>query len=537
MVGNNGAHRSLRALTAIAPNTVQEAPSSQAWVQTVEIPAPTLEDNTAFAERLCKQLEKPMGGRKISLDMEALRSLPAILRTGEGAMECTLFGQGAEAVLIDVRPLGKRPRPGLAVDLGTTRVVLRLVDMVTGQHLGEVSFDNPQGQVGPDILARIHYAGTAGGLEELQGLITQSITQEAAALAQSCGLSKKDILCVAVAGNTAMTHLLLGADPHWMIREPYTPMINSPGFLKCADLGLDFAKAARVYVFPNVGSYFGGDLLAGILSSNMYCKEEVSILVDVGTNAEVVVGNRDWLMACAGAAGPALEGGVTAMGMLAGPGAIEKVRIDPITRDFTFQTIGGGKPVGICGSGVIDLAAQLFLAGMIDLRGKLLPSACQGRLTEQDEILALVIVPASQSGNGHDLLFSQVDLDSLVRSKAAMYTILRTLTNTVGLAFSDLAEFNIAGTFGSYIDPVSAITIGMIPDLPLSRYKALGNTSLEGATQILLHRQAVDYVKDIREKITYMELNVNQEFMNRFSAAKFIPHTNPALFPSVVIPR
>ena len=510
---------------------------SETWVHTVEIPAPTLDDNTAFVERLCRQLDKPMGGMKISVDMDVLRALPSILRTGEGAMDCTLFGQGNQAVLIGVRPHGDTPKPGLAVDLGTTRVVLRLVDMLTGNHLAESSFDNPQGQVGPDILARIHHAEPAGGLEELQCLIAQEISREGAKLARSCGLAPKDIYCLAVAGNTAMTHLLLGADPHWIIREPYTPMVNSPGFLKCADLGLDFARAARAYVFPNVGSYFGGDLLAGILSSNMYCKDEVSILVDVGTNAEVVVGNRDWLMACAGAAGPALEGGVTAMGMLAGPGAIEKVHIDPNTREFTFQTIGNGKPVGICGSGVIDLAAQLFLAGMIDLRGKLVPAACQGRLTEQDEISALIIVPASDSANGQDLLFSQADLDSLVRSKAAMYTILRTITNTVGLAFSDLAEFNIAGTFGSYIDPVSAITIGMIPDLPLSRYKALGNTSLEGATQVLLHRKSVEQVQEIREKITYMELNVNQEFMNRFSAAKFIPHTNPALFPSVQIPH
>ena len=508
-----------------------------AWVHTVEIPAPSLENNTAFVERLCMQLEKPMGGMEISVDVEVMRSLPEILRTGEGAMDCTLFGQGSEAVLIGIGPKKGAPLPGLAVDLGTTRVVLRLVDMRTGRFLKESSFDNPQGRIGPDVLARIHHAGREGGLEELQSLIAQEISREGARLAAACGLSSKDVYCVAVAGNTAMTHLFLGADPHWIIREPYTPMVNSPGFLLCRDLGLDFAKSARVYVFPNVGSYFGGDLLAGILSSGMYCKDDVSILVDVGTNAEVVVGNKDWLMACAGAAGPALEGGVTAMGMLAGPGAIEKVRINPQTREFVFQTIGGIKPVGICGSGVIDLAAQLFLAGMIDLRGKLVHSACDGRLTEENEIPALVIVPAEESANGRALLFSQADLDSLVRSKAAMYTILRTITNTVGLAFPDLAEFNIAGTFGSYIDPVSAITIGMIPDLPLSTYKALGNTSLEGAAQILLQRESVAAVKEIREKITYLELNVNQEFMNRFSAAKFIPHTNPALFPSVRIPH
>ena len=505
------------------------------WVHEAEMPAPSLEDNTAFVERLCRQLSGRVNNRDISADLSVIRALPKIINSGTEKVRCTLFGSEAGTALIDARPI-QAPAPlGLAVDLGTTRVVLRILDLEAGQALAEESFDNPQVQAGPDVLARIHYAETAEGADHLRSLISNAIDSRAAQLAEAAGLASKDILCVAVAGNTAMTHLFLGADPFWMIREPYTPMVNKPGFFRCSELGLNFAPSARAFVFPNVGSYFGGDLISGILNSGMNEAEDVSMLVDVGTNAEVVIGNRDWLMACAGAAGPALEGGVAAMGMTAGPGAIEKVRIDPETREFSFSTIEEKPPVGICGSGVIDLAAQLFLAKIIDLRGKLIQEACGDRFRKAEGLSAIAVVPAPESATGRDLLFTQADLDSLIRSKAAMYSILRTITNTVGMGFEDLSRFNIAGTFGSYIDPVSAITIGMIPDLPLSTYQALGNTSLEGAAQFLMDNDAGPKVAEIRRKITYMELNVNQEFMNRFSAAKFIPHTDPSRFPSVKV--
>jgi len=273
-------------------------------------------------------------------------------------------------------------------------------------------------------------------------------------------------------------------------------------------------------------------LIAGILYSEIDKKEETAILVDVGTNAEVVLGNRNWLIACAGAAGPALEGGVTRMGMTAGPGVIDKIAIDPDAREFKIHTIEQKPPRGICGSGVIDLAAQLFLGGMIDIRGKFLPAQCGSRLNEIDGLLHLTVVPADQSGSGADLTISQADVESLIRSKAAMYTILETITTSVGMALGDLKRFYVAGTFGSFIDPRSAITIGMLPDLALETYKPLGNSSLGGATLALTASDCLEEMDLIRDRITYLELNVNQDFMNRFSAAKFLPHTNLALFPS-----
>ena len=329
----------------------------------------------------------------------------------------------------------------------------------------------------------------------------------------------------------------MGLNPHWIIREPYIPAVNRPGILKAIDLGLNVSPQARTIVFPNIGSYFGGDLIAGILFCGLNRQSDTAILVDVGTNAEVVLGNQHWLIACAGAAGPALEGGVTRMGMMAGPGAIDRIAINPSTHEIRIHTIEDSPPIGICGSGVIDLAAQLYLSGMVDLRGKLVPAACGGRLKKMDGLLHLVVVPAPESATGEDLTISQADLDSLVRSKAAMYTILETISGSVGIDLADLKKFYVAGTFGSFINPQSAICIGMLPDLPLQRYQALGNSSLGGAALALTSHQSLEEIDAIRDQITYMELNVNQDFMNRFSAARFLPHTDRSRFPTVNVWR
>jgi uncharacterized 2Fe-2S/4Fe-4S cluster protein (DUF4445 family) len=274
-------------------------------------------------------------------------------------------------------------------------------------------------------------------------------------------------------------------------------------------------------------------VIAGILFSDMLKSDQTAILVDIGTNAEVVLGNTNWLIACAGAAGPALEGSVTRCGMMAGPGVIDRFEVESDTFEFKFHTINDAKPVGICGSGLIDLAAQLFLCGMLDVRGKFVPAVCANRLREKNEVPYLVVVPAKDTASGSELTINQADLDSLIRSKAAMYTILETISESVGISLGELESFYVAGTFGSFIRPESAIAIGMIPDLPPNSYVGLGNSSIGGASRILTSARCLEDVDNIRDQITYFELNVNQDFMNRFSAARFLPHTNPALFPSV----
>jgi uncharacterized 2Fe-2S/4Fe-4S cluster protein (DUF4445 family) len=336
------------------------------------------------------------------------------------------------------------------------------------------------------------------------------------------------------AGNTAMTHLFLGIDPSNIIREPYIPAINVPGIQDARELGLCLNPMAAVFIFPNIGSYFGGDLVAGILFSGIHTNENPSIMVDVGTNAEVVLGTREWLIACAGAAGPALEGGMSKMGMAAGPGVIDRVKIDRVSCAIKVHTIGDEPALGLCGSAMIDLAAGLFLSGMMDIRGKFSHERCAGHLVCDQGIDTLVLVPAAESGTHAPITLSQVDLDSLTSSKAAMYAILQVIVEqTAGLEFDDLEHFYVAGTFGSFIDPVSAITIGMLPDIPMDRFKVLGNSSLEGAARLLTDPDLFDEIETIRQRLTYVELNVNQGFMNIFSGAKFYPHTDRSRFPRV----
>ncbi len=513
---------------------IQTDNDASGWVVAIDLPHPSLNDNTADADRLLGALKRELGWTHIRADLSLIGQLPAILREADYSVRCVLFQDKDSGILVQVMPAASAEVPaGVAVDLGTTRVVVRLVDLAGRKVLAETAFDNPQAQIGPDILARIHHADQPGGSAHLQQLVVDGLNAHVAQLCRQCGIAPESVYLFSVAGNTAMSHLLAGLPVHWIIREPYIPAVNRFGIMPAGGIGLTAHPCAQLMIFPNIGSYFGGDLIAGILYTKLHERDETAILVDVGTNAEVVLGNRDWLIACAGAAGPALEGGVTRMGTTAKPGVIDTVRIDPHTREFDIQTIDNLPPKGICGSGVIDLAAALFMAGMIDIRGKFIPETCGPKLAEKEGLHYLTLVTAEQAAEGHALQISQADLDSLVRSKAAMYTILETITISMGLSLEELPAFFVAGTFGSFIKPRSAITIGMLPDLPLARFQPMGNTSLGGATQALLSRDIPAAADDIRDRITYMELNVNQDFMNRFSAAKFIPHTDVSRFPSV----
>ena len=507
------------------------------WVQQIELQPPSLNDNTSDAERLVNGLQRRLQTKDVQIDLQLLQTLAVDLRQWAYRLRCVVFKARSGYVVAGLAPLAEKIQlTGLAVDLGTSRVALRLIDLDTGETLAEDGFDNPQLTFGPDILSRIHMAEEPDGLASLHQAIISGLNQAMRRVCQAQGLASEDVYLLSVAGNTSMTHLCMGLNPHWIIREPYIPVVNRPGVLRAQDLGLDAAPSARVFLFPNVGSYFGGDLIAGLLSTGMHRANGTEILVDVGTNAEVVLGNQNYLIACAGAAGPALEGGVTRMGMMAAPGVIDQIRIDAQSGKMTLHTIEDQPPIGICGSGLIDLAAQLFKAGMIDIQGRLVPERCGPHYTLHDGIAQFLLQPETASQQERPLAISQIDLDSLLRSKAAMYTILETITGTVGIGFKDLAQFYVAGTFGSLIDPRSAVTIGMLPDLPLPRYRAVGNSSLAGAAQVLTEPECLPEVDTIRDRITYMELNVNQDFMNRFSAAKFIPHTNLSLFPSVRVP-
>ena len=458
----------------------------------------------------------------------------SILRKADYRVTATVSLAAFTPQLIEVEPGDARANLfGLAVDLGTTRIACQLWDLHQGTLIGEIDRQNPQVRFGADILTRIQVAENPEGLRELRDSVVEEINRAMAYLSGEHSLSSRDIYALTLAGNTTMVHLFLGLDPSTIRREPYIPLINTLDPLSGRELGLNLHPLGTVVIFPNVGSYLGGDLIAGIGFSRLRDQEALSLLVDVGTNAEVVMGNSQWLVGCAGAAGPALEGGVARMGMAAGNGAIEQVRIDPKTRDLTYKLIGQGPPAGICGSGLIDLVAEMFLADLIDIQGKFNLNIPSERWTRVDDRPAYLLVTAEQTLNGRPLVFSQVDLDILLRSKAAMYTILTTLVQSVGYSLPDIERFYIAGAFGNHIDPERAITIGLLPDLPRERFVPLGNASLKGAAELLLDRRRLEEMKTIARTITYLEMNVNQDFMNRFSAARFIPHTDPTLFPSV----
>jgi len=505
----------------------------------IETTTPSLGDNTADLDRLKKALSHSLQGRKpvvpfgrIAPVARAFRNsgfkgCAVVIHYPEGPRLVDFWGQAPEMLL------------GLALDLGTTHLEASLMDLLSGKVLERGTVENGQLEFGSDILTRIHFAATKSdgrtGLDLLHDRIITSIYSLANALTKRVRMEPNQIMALCVSGNTAMAHFFLKQDPYYLCREPYIPVVNGPDPFSASDLGLDLHPEAVIMVMPSIGSYFGGDLISGILSSGLDQQEETGMLIDVGTNAEVVVGNRDWLIACAGAAGPALEGGVARMGMRAQEGAIEHCTIDPENGEISYQTIGDKPPRGICGSGVIDLVAGLYLARIIDIRGKFRPRQPQaeGHLIEHGEGLAYVVVPAEESGVGESILLSQVDIDALMRSKAAMYSILTTITNQVGVSFQDLQKIYVAGAFGKHIAPRQAIVLGMLPDLPLEVYNPLGNSSLAGAELMLNDVSVRERCRDVVAKVTYVELNVNQEFMIRFSGSRFIPHTDHTLFPSV----
>ena len=500
----------------------------------LRLPPPSLKDNTAEIDRLKKQVRNVLEIESLSIPFDQISEWVSIIRNSEYQVTATVTMTPPLYPLIHLEPGDTTRRNfGLAVDLGTTRMAYQLWNLAQEKLLVENSSENPQTRFGADILTRIHYADHPDRLKELQACVVSEINDVLSNFIRDYHLSSQEIFALTLAGNTTMTHLFLGLNPASICREPYIPILNTIEFLTAQGLRLNLHPRAVVYCFPNVGSYLGGDVLAGILNSRLHQQEALSILVDVGTNAEVVFGNSEWLIGCAGAAGPALEGGVAQMGMVAGDGAIERVRIDEETKELSYSLIGQGPPRGICGSGLIDLTAELFMAGLLDIRGKFDLKTPTDRWIKMDDQPAYLLVPAAETANHLPIVLTQVDLDILLRSKAAMYTILTTLVQSVGYELNDIEQFFVAGAFGNHIDPRRAVILGLLPDLPLERYIPLGNTSLKGAADVLLDSQAMEEVNKIADKITYLEMNVNQDFMNRFSAARFIPHTDPNLFPSV----
>jgi len=498
----------------------------------LDLPPPSENDQTADLERLLRGLEGH-GLAEVQTPLSVAADIPGVLRRSGFKVAATI-GFTPVPRLVRVEPIDTASRNlGLAVDLGSTNIVCMLIALDSGETLGETSGLNPQVMHGEDILTRIHYCLEKGHIEELQAEAAGSINGMAERLAAEAGAGPGDLTCVSVSGNTTMVHMFLGLDPYHLCRAPYIPAANRFPIMRAKELGLHVAEEALVYVLPNVGSFVGGDALAGVLVSGMHLRDEISLMVDVGTNAEIVVGGRDFLLAGAGSAGPGLEGGVVSHGMRAMPGAIERVSIDPVSLDPEYSVIGGLAPSGMCGSALIDLMAGLFINGIIDGRGRFAEPARSGRVREFEGLSCYVVVYAEKSATGRDIVLTESDIDNLMMSKAAMYTMLNVITRKAGVGFEELSAFYIAGAFGGYIAADKAVAIGMVPDIELSKYRPIGNSSLKGAALTLLSRSNISEVERVAGLMTYMEMNVSTEFMDEYMAAKFLPHTDSSLFPSV----
>lgn len=435
---------------------------------------------------------------------------------------------------------------GVAVDLGSTTVVARVLDLNTGASLAEYSVRNRQREFGDEILSRIFYGHESREhLDVLQRLTADSINAAAEEACIRAGVKLSAVSFMALAGNTTMIHFLLGVDAFCVFHAPFITHLGVIGWLPANDLGLNFPGS--IYCFPSAANYLGGDIVSGVLSTGMTKSSRVSLFIDIGTNGEMVIGNHEFLIGGAGAAGPALEAGISKSGMRAKEGAVEGIRIE--NGVMSLSVIGNGKPVGICGSGIVDLLAQMLLAGWLDISGNLVPGASDRiisiNISEDDEpdiVNAVIYAYPRESANGETLMFTQRDIDQFTHSKAAAHTMVASLLRESGFTLDDVEHIYLAGAFGKYMKVESAITIGMYPDVPRDRFIPVGNSSLEGAADFLLGKFSETDANDIAESVYFLEFAMQNDFLTLMQAASFYPHTDLNAYPGIakrlgLIPR
>ncbi|NLA87053.1 MAG: ATP-binding protein, partial [Clostridiales bacterium] len=365
-------------------------------------------------------------------------------------------------------------------------------------------------------------------LNELHSSTLETIRQLMQALEKASCIPASDCSIMVISGNTTMIHFLLGIDPWFVFHWPYTPAFNSCGFLYGNSLDLPFP--GLIYCLPSVANYGGGDIVSGVLCSELYLRDELALYVDIGTNGEMVLGNKDFLLMAAGAAGPALEGGISKQGMQAKPGAVDSVIISGNV--LTLTTIQNARPIGICGSGIVDLIAQMLLEGWIDMSGTFVPGKSE-RIVSRENEYAVLYARSDESGSGEELIFTQHDIFSFMDTKAAANTMIVYLLDAAGIEPGEVRRIYLAGAFGKYLNLESAITIGLYPDLPRERFVVLGNGSLLGASKLLLDASLYHTAEEIIEKIDYLSLGEMPDFLTKMYAAKFLPHTDLDLYPSV----
>jgi uncharacterized 2Fe-2S/4Fe-4S cluster protein (DUF4445 family) len=505
----------------------------------LELDPPTLEDNVSDMQRVMRGFRQARPeDREPSYDHpELIRELPSVLRDSGWQVTLLLLHakyEGEPDRIIDVESGDTTDRLyGLAIDIGTTTCSGVLIDLNTGKVIAEGSGYNAQIRYGEDVISRIIYAGRPGGLRALQEKVVWTINSIIEDICKSMIISPSDISYIMAAGNTVMSHLLLGLDPKYIREAPYVPSVSQFPLTKAAGLGIHAHPSVRLFLYPCIASYVGGDIVSGVHACRMAQSDEISLFIDIGTNGEIVVGNREWMVCAACSAGPAFEGGGIRFGMRASSGAIENFHIHPGTYEPMIVTIGRIKPSGICGSGLISIVSELLEARVIDQQGKFNRNISHPRIREGSDGWEYVLAWSQDSLIGDDIVITEVDLDNLMRAKGAMYAGYQTLLGSVGLGFDDLDRIIMAGNFGAFIDLERAICIGLLPDIDREKFYYLGNASMLGCqislTDVNRFRERVT----VRQLITNMELSENPEFMTYYMAALFLPHTDMGLFPSV----
>jgi uncharacterized 2Fe-2S/4Fe-4S cluster protein (DUF4445 family) len=499
------------------------------------LPPPSLEDNLADLDRVYREISRHRSDAVRQSGLITVQSLATLLRKNDFRITATLAQRGktVEVVQFEAGDTSRR-NYGAAVDIGTTTIVASLLDLAKGGVLSRKATYNSQIRYGEDVITRIlHAEEDPEGLGKLQDCVVKDINDLVNAMVEEAGVSLHDVSYLVAAGNTTMIHILLGLEIANIRREPYIPVASAVPVVRAAEAGVSISGRGLLCCLPGAGPFVGSDVTADVVAAGMHRSHDLALMFDLGTNGEVVLGNADWLICCSASAGPAFEGGGLRCGIRATEGAIERAAVSR-SGAFVFKVIGGSRPKGICGSGLIDIAAELFKAGYLDKSGRFRREALDSRLKEGENGPELTLVSAEETATGKEITINEDDLAIFIRSKGAIYTAAEALLNRVGAAFSDVRRVYISGGFGNYVDVGNAVAVGLLPDLPLERFRFIGNGSLNGAAMCLASRRALEETEAVAARMTYFELSTDPKFMGDFTSSLFLPHTDLDRFPSVV---
>jgi uncharacterized 2Fe-2S/4Fe-4S cluster protein (DUF4445 family) len=503
----------------------------------LKLPEPTAQDNLPDVTRLISHLKLKHDEHRLEVDLPVIRKIPEILRADDFKVTATLVRPVRDVGKTRIINVQAGDTSGqsyaIAMDVGTTTIYGQVIDLISGQVLAEHGEFNGQISYGDDVISRIVFAEKPGGLDKLNEVVIKTINQVIKKIVKRSGVGIEDIATITLAGNTTMTQLLLRVNPRFIRRAPYVPAATLFPPIKATDLGMELAENATALVYPAVSSYVGGDIVAGVMGSGIYRSEKLTLYMDVGTNAEIVIGNKDWLACAACSAGPAFEGGGLKFGMRATEGAIEDFSIDPASLEPMLITIGNVRPKGICGSGLITMVATLFEMGVVNSLGKFDRDLNTPRIRANNGVYEYVLAWKHETQIGRAVTLTEIDIENLIRAKGAIYSGCMTLLTEVGMGIPDIEQIILAGGFGTYVDLEKAMTIGLLPEMEPDKVVFIGNGSLMGARMSSLTNQIRKDVVEVTKKMTNFELSDTMSYMDNYVAALFLPHTDINNFPGI----